>query len=628
MEDEQGSSIIEKRSIEIWLQNQTMFCSFHLAQIGNKMKSENFKENHLLEFTYDAVLCQQTRNGKPTLLFSAPCVDIEQWAGVPRKSGLKTTDLDEVETIGFQRGGDDKRIKDFSLFYEEEKNTVQNPILCAARYLGENIEFIPIDQSTSLGKVKIRTPDLTKLSLVEVIEKVKEYLESRCPELESRTPSETLIKTFISQLRNIGLYEDQETDEANEFDELEQDQEFDQEYDELVPDEFISDDATQALFADDHIEDFWEQLAARLKAIDSKNGLRESLSDRREILGLKKKDLIGYLTPAILVDGQHRTLAATQAFERYCECDEVKSHIEDLVKQGKDDDDIRTELTKHYARRLNISLLLDDSPAEHVFQFVIVNQKASPISKVLLGTIVSTTLTEQELSNVSTRLESANIPVGNSRIITKLIKDPSSPFHNKVKRGIGTDAKEMLDWAVFSRIVEIFYRLNNGTLYHESNDYAKSWRQQYLKQSGLNESDGDEASSFLKWQQGTWEIVFRKFWQKVREKFASADPESHAYWGSPIRSNLFNKISLTILASSFFEYLVSVGVTLESEEDLEQKINSWMEKVPGNYFDREWKLNGQKKDSTGIRRQWAKTWSEYRKVGGSLPSASKYGKSI
>lgn len=582
------------------------------------------KNNNLLEFTYEAVLCQQTQNGKPTLLFSAPCCDIERWAGVPRKSGLKTSDSDEIETIGFQRGGDDKRIKDFSLFYAEEKNTVQNPILCAARYLETNIEFLPINHGSSLGRVKIRTPDFDSLSIVEVIEKVKEYLESRCPDLKNRLPSEGLIKSFISQMKEVGLIDKFLDSEAREFDEPD----FEQELAESAESDMVNDDATQALFADDHIEDFWEQLAARLKAIDSKIGMRESLVDRQEILGLRKKDLIGYLTPAILVDGQHRTLAASQAFSTLCESDEVKSYIEELVKQGVSDEKIKADLVNRYARRLNISLLLDESPAEHVFQFVIVNQKASPISKVLLGTIVSTTLTEDELSGVSARLESANIPVGNSRIITKLIKDPSSPFYNKVKRGIGTDDKEMLDWAVFSRIVEIFYRLSNGTLYHESNDYAKSWKQHYLKHSDLNGSNGDETESFLNWQHGTWEVVFRTFWLKVRDRFASLDPGSHAYWGSPIRSNLFNKISLTILAASFFEYLVSFGATLDSEEDLVEKIDSWMEKVPANYFDREWKLNGQKKDSTGIRKHWAKIWSEYRKVGGPLPGVIKYGKSI
>ena len=68
------------------------------------------------------------------------------------------------------------------------------------------------------------------------------------------------------------------------------------------------------------------------------------------------------------------------------------------------------------SRRLPISLLLDDSPEEHVFQFVVVNQKATPIGRALLGTIVSTSLTAEELDKVAQRLTQAGIParVGSS----------------------------------------------------------------------------------------------------------------------------------------------------------------------------------------------------------------------
>ncbi len=49
-------------------------------------------------------------------------------------------------------------------------------------------------------------------------------------------------------------------------------------------------------------------------------------------------------------------------------------------------------------------------------------------------------------------------------------------------------------------------------------------------------------------------------------------------------------------------------------------MGSWLEDVNDSYFDKDWRLAGVKKDSTGIRNQWAHIWSEYRKSrGGQLP---------
>jgi hypothetical protein len=41
--------------------------------------------------------------------------------------------------------------------------------------------------------------------------------------------------------------------------------------------------------------------------------------------------------------------------------------------------------------------------------------------------------------------------------------------------------------------------------------------------------------------------------------------------------------------------------------------------VNSGYFDKDWRLAGVKKDSTGIRKQWAYLWQEYRIGGGQLP---------
>lgn len=573
-------------------------------------------------YSYQAVICKQTIDSKPTLLFSAPCSEITLWAGVPRKQGEKKEGDEVLESIGFQRNRNDPRLIDFTAFYSQGKNTVQNPILCAARYLKEAIFFEPLEEGSNLGTVHITSPDLTKVNIVGAIEGVKAYLEERAPHLKNKAASPGLVENFKEKIRLSAITGDaSESDAEDSASTDETEAEVDQEVS-----EDIDSGGTEALFSDDHIEDFWDQLAARLEAINSKPGLPESLADAKTYLDVSCDELLGYLTPTILVDGQHRTTAAVMAFENDKNSEEATLFIEEQVQTGKSVKEINKLVVDRYARKLNVSLLLDDDPAEHVFQFVIVNQKASPISKVLLGTIVSTTLSESEINTIGERLEASNIPVTNARLITKLIKDPDSPFYNRVKRGLGTDDKTMLDWVVFSSLVEMFYSLNNGKLYHEKNDYAKAWRNTHLKDSTLLGTCATTEEAVEKWKDGVWETVFRIFWKAVKGKFASIDDSSSsAFWGSPATSNIFNKISLTILAASFFEYLVTRDASIDNLPDLEKLIQAWMSKVPENYFNREWKLNGLKKDATGIRRRWSKEWTEYRKIGGALPQSKVYG---
>lgn len=83
-----------------------------------------------------------------------------------------------------------------------------------------------------------------------------------------------------------------------------------------------------------------------------------------------------------------------------------------------------------------VSLLLSSDPAEQVFQFVVINQKATPIERSLLGTIVSTTLTNDEMEQVSERLRSSGIQLEEARAITWMARSEESPFCRLVERGV------------------------------------------------------------------------------------------------------------------------------------------------------------------------------------------------
>ena len=90
---------------------------------------------------------------------------------------------------------------------------------------------------------------------------------------------------------------------------------------------------------------------------------------------------------------------------------------------------------------------------------------------------------------------------------------------------------------------------------------------------------------------------------------------------SPICSN---KVSLTILAADFFQFLVESRRPLDSVTEIPEIVEEWLENVKLEYFDRDWNLAGTKKDSSGIRNHWAVIWTDYRKAGGNLPNVRKY----
>ena len=135
---------------------------------------------------------------------------------------------------------------------------------------------------------------------------------------------------------------------------------------------------------------------------------------REKFLRYTRSELLSYLTPVILVDGQHRLLGALESLRLSLDTfestgslpidDPLTEKMLHLIEQGMQHQDVRGSLEAELVRFLPVSLLLSKEPQEHVFQFIVVNQKAKPIPPALLATITSTTLTDDELESVADRL--------------------------------------------------------------------------------------------------------------------------------------------------------------------------------------------------------------------------------
>lgn len=568
-----------------------------------------------MEFHYKALQLKQTNSDKKIVLFAAPATEIDEWAGVPQKKRLGSNE----ETIGFQREENPNRIESLGNFFANDENIIQNPLLCSTRRIPiAATRFDPNPDETGdsqEGTLIIDIPDYASFTMEEIFRYVREYIASRVPDLATTTPDNDLI----DRLKALAI-------EEGHFPSPEENYEVPEEHGtENQETNSETSEAEAVLFEESHIIDFWQEVACRHEVIKS----MDTPPSDEEFLGFPKTALISYLRPIVLVDGQHRLRGALNAVEKRCNNEEIKSEIENRIDSGESPESVQRDIMSREVRRLPVSLLLSDDPAEQVFQFVVVNQKATPIGSALLGTIVSTTLSTEEMQSVASRLKDAGIAIEESKAITYLSKHPESPFYGLVERGLAGDSKDLLQWGVFSSLVGIFRDLRGGKLYGNRNDYADIWKNNYLEISHIVSGyDGAGfTSAFEYWRQfdGPWRIVFMAFFTKIRDEFGDTSiKDTHNYWGNPRNSNLFNKISLTILAADFFQFLTDTRTTIESAVRISELVDDWLVGVSRSYFNRDWNLSGVKKDSVGIRNQWAYQWVEYRKNPVQLPQTRIY----
>lgn len=566
-----------------------------------------------MNFRYKAIRVQQTNSDKLLAMFSAPATEIDAWAGVPQKKRFGTGE----ETAGFQREINSKRLKDLRAFYVEQDNIIQNPLLCATRDIAlSTVRFEPDagaeSADVSVGDIVIEIPNFAALDFEEILGRVRDFIENRVPELAEREPDPAVLATLKARAARVGQFsqDDAESDDATEEDASESASEANG-----------NEDAAAVLFEESHIIDFWQEIAARHELVK----LIDEPLEGDEFLGFTKEALLSYLRPVVLVDGQHRLRGALEAAKASLNDPSIQEEVERRITEGDAPEAIEGAILRREARRLPVSMLLSSDPAEQVFQFVVVNQKATPIGRALLGTIVSTSLSNDEMGTVAGRLKNAGIQLEESQAITYLARHPDSPFRGLVERGLAGDDKDLLQWNVFASLIYIFRHLRGGNLYDQPrNDYADIWRRRHLESSDIiagYESQGHE-TPYEYWYQlnGPWRQVFIRFWTKIRDVFGNTtDRDKHNYWGRTRSSNLFNKVSLTILTADFFQWLVETSNTLNSTEHVDELVDRWLEHVNTGYFDKDWHLAGTKKDSPGIRKRWAELWTQYRKGGGSLP---------
>ncbi|MEQ9883460.1 hypothetical protein ABRP83_14950 [Pectobacterium brasiliense] len=558
---------------------------------------------------YQAIRCKQTSDGNWLVFFSASAHEIDVWGGIPEKKNF-----DSVESTGFQRSFKPERLDSLINFYSNDDNILQNPLLCAPRKIGDfksSVYFIPdsnVNENDYIqkGSLIINYENFHCLKLIELLQLFSDYLTSRVEDIDKQDLDVHLLAKLKERLSLD--YEEPSDIISSNADVNEGGEPLDEEL---------------TIIESSHISDLWQEVACRISILKEYG----SEYDAPEILGFKKESIISYLKPVIIVDGQHRLIGAIEHSNRESKTPvSMAKYFDYMTTDGLEERDAKIKVQNEVCRHLPISLVLSDDPAEHVFQFVVVNQKATPINNALLGTIVSTTLATNELERVADRLKNADIELEASQAVSFATRNCNSPFFGLVQTGISGEQSGKLPWTVMRSLITIFKDLKGGKFFSDENriDYADLWRRRYLDASDII----IENDKFSVWssEDGVWRDVFINFWTCIRDKFGNIkDSSSHNYWGHT-SSNLFNKISLTILAADFFKYLCESRANLNSAESVTQLVNDWLTDVDLTYFNRDWKLANVKKDAPGTRKQWSKLWLTYRQDPRQLPSINSYKK--
>jgi hypothetical protein len=564
---------------------------------------------------YEGVVVEQLPGGPKLVLFAAPAVDIAGWAGIPQRRRLGTGD-EAVETAGFQREERPARVADIAAFMHNPANVIQNPLLAAV----QDSDHIVIRETAGRCEIEVTPPDIGHLSLLELFNRATAELERRLPELAKRPSNpETLIR-----LRRTVLVEDLDNTTSELDDQDGDDESTAESMDEATPADDTAGAMALALFEEEtQVVDFYDELKVRATILQELGTDGDALES---VAGFSREFLESLIRPVVLVDGQHRLRGALLDIEDAVNSEAGLSRIAEIVDSGVDADSASEQFAREVGRRLPISLLLSADPAEHVFQFVVVNQKATPMSSALLGTIVSTSLTQGELDPIRLRLEHAGIELESSRAIAYLTRNADSPFRNLVATGVGGDRPHALQSQVLGKLTAIVRNLEGGSFFHTPTlDYAKHWRDGLFQASGLVDVSLTGSERLAAWSaiDGPWRTLFIKLHTKIRDKFGDPDDmKAQNAWGST-KSNLYNKISLTIMTADFFNYLQEKSQSLGDWEDVDKALEGWIGELSISYYARDWRMIDTKKDQSIIRKAWSEAWVEYR-ITKRLPRVERY----
>jgi hypothetical protein len=511
------------------------------------------------QFSYIGQVYRQGDSDAKLVTFCADAKAINEWGGVPQKN-------DRFDG-GFQRALN-KRYERIRKFFESGQ---VSPTAVVVAFRQGVLKIDPLTYPSSAWpseEVLSSQPQFVKLSFeVEDIDTeeapLDDLIERAKVLLAARISTDTVTDTEDSEDEATAVSDDalSQDEDGEDTEESEAEDDEDTEVEEVEVDDEEEGDS---------IDVGHSKLKAFYAFISSKESVEQWIADeqkRYEIVSAKKKKkkrdkeflavrpevrlkqtLVSLLRPAMIVDGQHRVSGAYHASV--------------------------PEVT------FNVCAIAEADWVEQVFQFVVLNKTARPISKGFLSGMLNTSLTNIEIRDVDERLETIGVKSMDRLLLRVVNFDPASPFHDMVAQPgevAGVD--------------------NTGKLKDQGMiNLARTWRaMQYPAQKmrlkmfypalGLSRSNHTQAAKA--WiQDKQWMSFFYAFWHSIRNLY-----EPEGIWVKAEDLHLLKIVTLQVMQDYFLKSQQDAGTQFASVDQFGEKVTAFYKPVKAAFF-RGWQRSG------------------------------------
>jgi hypothetical protein len=275
--------------------------------------------------------------------------------------------------------------------------------------------------------------------------------------------------------------------------------------------------------------------------------LRDFVEEKPSIETSQKDAITEYLKsmikPGLILDGQHRVNGA----KNVSECD----------------------------IHLPVTLLPNLSHQEQVFHFYVLNNKAKPLSKTKLRTIISTSLGKSEIEALYDRFKQAGVTAEQAEWTHKMNTDDESPFKGLINFGIEGGAGIIPENVAYQVVCKF---INMPKTYKLLYDAVEEWE-------GVNKYDYRLSMFFC-------------FWNAIKDKYQIA--WNNAVTGTTNRQ-ILQKVNLLVLMDFILAnwdaampraIARSEPSPLSGESLIRQEVQTTLHFLKEEFFIKDWKRKG------------------------------------
>jgi hypothetical protein len=476
-----------------------------------------------LQFEVHGLRFRQNPMSPELFAFVASSNDLLRFCGVARKSH----DL----LSNYQRALDEKRVEaEVTPFFRVPENCSPTAIVISLQQTNVcEISFTALDAAPFLDKgitittLQLRFRDTAAFSRQILLDTAKSFLDSRL--LSDQPPRDV----------DSGADSDGEEDAqicASDEDGASADS---------------ADDEDNGNAGSEEDEETVEIGQSILRA------LRERLDNPDEVSDELIASLHEMLKPALIIDGQHRLYGA--------------AGVEESIP-------------------LLVCTMIKPSWKEQVFQFIVVNDKATGIPKPFITSLAGMSLTAPELDELRTRLAQAGVALWEVEVMQRMGYDTTSPFYNLIEFKVTGSGHKGLGYQTMKRVGKTWYSPTSSGL--------------YKLMTALYVAPGDKKQSKKnlkhKWQSSNdWFEFFGLYWWSIRRQF-----ENTPAWSA--EANLLTAVVLEMLQADFLKVLDAQSKTFwecretdpskirtEITRRIEDLVRDATNHFKATHFTRQWK---------------------------------------